>query len=215
MDNNKVNIVTLHGQIANHKSNEEISIPLLKDKSIDYLALGHIHQYQLEKLDNRGVYCYSGCLESRGFDEVGKKGFVLLEIDNNKVTSSFIESSIRTMHCFQVDISEVTSYPAIKNKVNELIINANEKDMVKIELTGTFKLNQEKYVKELENYLLDRFYFAKVKDESRLVIDPSEYEFEKSLKGEFIKQVKASNLEESLQNDIILCGIKALSGEEL
>ena len=54
----------------------------LKNKNIDYLALGHIHGYKEAPLDGRGKYCYPGCLEGRGFDECGKKGFVLLNIEN-------------------------------------------------------------------------------------------------------------------------------------
>jgi exonuclease SbcD len=48
---------------------EVISLKELKNKAIDYLALGHIHSYKMEQLDSRGVYCYPGCLEGRGFDE--------------------------------------------------------------------------------------------------------------------------------------------------
>ena len=54
-------------------------------KNIDYLALGHIHKYKQAELDQRGVYCYSGCLEGRGFDECGEKGFVLLDIDEESL----------------------------------------------------------------------------------------------------------------------------------
>ena len=81
-----VNIVAMHGQVAGYKSEERaelISLPLLTDKNVDYLALGHIHFYSANKLDERGIYAYSGCLDGRGFDETGKKGFVLLEIPND------------------------------------------------------------------------------------------------------------------------------------
>ena len=54
----------------------KIEVYELKNKNIDYLALGHVHKYKMEKLDNRGIYCYSGCLEGRGFDECGDKGCV-------------------------------------------------------------------------------------------------------------------------------------------
>ena len=46
LDNNCFNIVMLHGQEAQTKSRNEyqsISIRLLKNKGIDYLALGHVH----------------------------------------------------------------------------------------------------------------------------------------------------------------------------
>ena len=42
-----------------------------------------------------------------------------------------------------------------------------------------------------------------------------EKENEISLKGEFVREVKRSLLEESLQDDIIVLGIKALTGEDL
>ena len=97
---NDFNIVVLHGQEAIHKSkdkNVKISLRELKNKNIDYLALGHIHQYKREKLDSRGIYCYSGCLEGRGFDECGEQGFVVIDIDDEKYTlkSEFINMASR------------------------------------------------------------------------------------------------------------------------
>ena len=65
------NIVMMHGQIDRFGS--------FAGRNIDYLALGHIHKYKKGSIDSRGVYCYSGCLEARGFDECGEKGFVLLD----------------------------------------------------------------------------------------------------------------------------------------
>ena len=45
---------------------------LLKNRGIDYLALGHIHSYQTGPLDETGSYCYPGCLEGR-LDECGER----------------------------------------------------------------------------------------------------------------------------------------------
>ena len=92
----KFNIVVMHGQVAGYNSNEKaevISIPKLKEKNVDYLALGHIHSYQDGRLDARGAYAYAGCLEPRGFDELGAKGFVRLEVGQG-VSYVFEESSV-------------------------------------------------------------------------------------------------------------------------
>ena len=53
-----------------------------------------IHKYKKEKLDNRGVYCYSGCLEGRGFDECGEKGLktAVALLDNPKQQSEMSEN---------------------------------------------------------------------------------------------------------------------------
>ena len=55
----RYNIVMMHGPVANG----EISLSQLRDKNIDYLALGHIHLPSLnaERLDSRGHYRYCGC----------------------------------------------------------------------------------------------------------------------------------------------------------
>ncbi len=71
---------------------------MLRGKYIDYLALGHIHSYKKERLDDRGVYCYSGCLEGRGFDECGEKGFVLLDITEGKIHTEFVPIAKRMLH---------------------------------------------------------------------------------------------------------------------
>jgi DNA repair exonuclease SbcCD nuclease subunit len=94
-DARKFNIVMLHGQEADSESKDKaeiIPIKAFRNKGIDYMALGHIHAYKKEVLDARGIYCYPGCLEGRGFDECGEHGFVVLDIDveNGKFTHTFI-----------------------------------------------------------------------------------------------------------------------------
>ena len=104
------NIVTLHGQLGNYRSREQaenISLNDLKNKNIDYLALGHVHGFVQEALDNRGIYCYPGCLEGRGFDECGEKGFVLLDIDEqqHRATTTFVPIAARTLYTLEVDVT--------------------------------------------------------------------------------------------------------------
>ena len=62
----------------------------------------------------------------------------------------------------------------------------------------------------------DRFYYFEVKDTSRMAINPEDYKFDKTLKGEFIRTVSADeSLDEESREKIIACGINALMGEEL
>ena len=62
----KTNIVMLHGQLSRGHGDEDIDISKLRCRNIDYLALGHIHSFKSGRLDERGVYAYSGCFEGRG-----------------------------------------------------------------------------------------------------------------------------------------------------
>ena len=100
LEPNNLNIVVMHGQINQYdvKSKAEVvNLTKLKNKSIDYLALGHIHTYEKKPLDQRGVYCYAGCLEGRGFDECGEKGFVLLNIENKSIRTEFVSFAKRKL----------------------------------------------------------------------------------------------------------------------
>ena len=89
------NIVVLHGQIASVSGVDQVNLKRLQGENIDYLALGHIHSHSAEKLDSAGYYCYPGCLEGRGFDECGEKGFILLDITNGRLTALARQKSLR------------------------------------------------------------------------------------------------------------------------
>ena len=59
------------------------------------------------------------------------------------------------------------------------------------------------------------FYYEKVYDETSLLIKYSDYEKDVSLKGEFIRMVLNSDLDEAKKSEVIRCGIQALIGEEI
>ena len=212
---NGVNIVTLHGQISTQPGEELIALPKLKQKNIDYLALGHIHSYQTGKLDDRGIWCYCGCLEGRGFDELGPKGFVLVNVEDGTVNHEFVPFARRTMEEAAVDISDLTTVSQLLAAVQSAVQESSADSLIKVTLTGSYTLDTQKDLNFLKKMLEGRFYFLKIKDESRLKIEKETYEHDISLKGEFIRLVMASDRSDEEKEQIICCGIRALSGEEV
>ena len=210
-----MNIVMLHGQISTQAGQEQIALPLLKNKYIRYLALGHLHGYKKASLDLDGEYCYSGCLEGRGFDECGEKGFVLLEIDGSILNSRFVPFASRMLHELFVDISELETVTQILTAMKQAASGINQEDLVKFTLTGNCTLKTQKDISFLQKMLEEAFWFVKIKDESTLKIDRKSYEYDISLKGEFVRCVMASSCSQQEKNSIIACGIRALSGEEV
>lgn len=216
------NIVTLHGQIGEYRSAhqaENISLSELKNKNIDYLALGHVHSYVCEKLDARGVYCYSGCLEGRGFDECGQKGFVVLDIDEQtlKATTRNISCAARGCYTLSVDISDVLTTNEAAKRI-EAAINSKPypaSSLVKILLVGTQNVECELSVEYLTELFSDYYYLVKIENATTLKINYSDYEKDESLKGEFIRMVMNSDMDEEKKSKVIRCGIMALSGEEI
>ncbi len=215
----KTNILAMHGQIVGYKSQEKaevISLPKLKQKNIDYLALGHIHSYVKGQLDDRGSYAYSGCLDGRGFDELGEKGFVLLNCAGGKVESEFVPFSSRILYEFEYDVQAFeTFYKLTEYIVRDLNSKISDSSLVKIILKGQHKTDYFVDKFSLAKRLNETFFYAKVYDKTTLEINLNDYEFDKSVRGEFVRAVWESDLTQEEKNKIIMCGLSALKGEEI
>ena len=83
--------------------------------------------------------------------------------------------------------------------------------MLKGEITPDFNLDKQ----GLNSILNEKFFFAKVKDKTRLKINIEDYTQDKSVRGEFVRAVFASNLSEEEKSSILACGLSALCGEDL
>ena len=213
-----VNILLLHGQerkSAGVAGEDIIHLGRFKNKNIDYAALGHIHEHRVLRLDARGVAAYSGCLEGRGFDECGTKGYVLLEVEGSRVSHRFVPFATRTLHTVECDVTGFTSELDAEQRMLASVADIAAKDMVKVILTGARSAEAMLDLNHLRGVLAEKFYFAKIKDETRLSINDTDYAHDISLKGEFVRRVMASSLSENEKERVIACGFRALSGEEL
>lgn len=200
------NIAVLHGDI-----NSEIRLSALSGKRIDYLALGHLHAYSAGRIDGRGSYAYAGCPESRGFDEAGVKGICRIDTELHRFT--FVTGfSCRTMYELPIDVSDCGGYAEMRRAAMDALdaAGAMEKDMVKIVLRGVCRSESVRDTDQLAADLEGKFYFVKVRDESRMAIRAEEYRNDLSLKGEFVRRVLASGLSEEDCEKIITFGIRAM-----
>jgi DNA repair exonuclease SbcCD nuclease subunit len=203
-----INIVMMHGQITNLND--------YAGKNIDYIAMGHIHSNSCSRIDARGVHCYCGCLEARGFDECGTKGFILLETGESQgVEKKFVPFAKRTAHEINVDISEAVSTPQICSLIEDKLVAINHKDLVKIILTGSCDANLEMDTEYIKQLFSEEFFAFHLENQTELFRDISEFEQEISLRGEFVRLVMAGTMEESKKRDMIEYGIRALSGKRL
>ena len=215
LEQDNINFVVMHGQESTKPGIGYVCTPLLKDKNIDYLALGHFHSFKKNRLGRRGVYCYSGCLDGRGFDECGEKGFVLIEIDGNSVVSEFVPFSSRNLIEVPVDITGLITISEIKRKMEKAAKGISAESLVKFVLQGSYSLETQKDFRFLLPELQSKFFFVKIVDESKLAITIEEYKYDVSLKGEFIRMVLASKKSDQEKEQIIRYGIQALSGEDI
>jgi DNA repair exonuclease SbcCD nuclease subunit len=218
LDQNRCNIVVLHGQESDYPGGDKaeiINLALLRNKYIDYLALGHLHTYRQERLDDRGVYCYSGCLEGRGFDECGEKGFVLLEVEDNKITSTFVPIARRCLHEVVVEVDPQMRMPDMIAAAEKAVEDIPSEDLVKIILTGKTHMEVDVDMKRLLRSLKKDFFYIKGYDHTTVAIDYESFRNDKTLKGEFVRLMERQKMSEEERSAIIELGMRAILGEDL
>ncbi len=187
-----INIVMLHGSV-NENGDGDYGIPLsrLRGKNIDYIALGHIHKYSEERLDSRGVLCYSGTPEGRGFDELGvdergECGFVLLSCEG-ELLREFIPFAKRRVLLYEYDLSDCDSLTdAVEGAVST--VDAREADMVRLVFTGEASFDTNALC-DTARMRLSRYFACSVKNRTRIRIKAGDYETDPSLLGELVRTV--------------------------
>lgn len=211
LDKEKFNILMLHGD----ENYNHIKMDDYREKNIDYMALGHIHAFKKGIIDDRGVYCYPGCLEGRGFDECGEHGFVLIDIDEERRTFSmeFIPVAKRRMYQVSPDVSECTSDNEILHLLDRELADcgAGFNDYIKVVLKGNISSDRSINTLYITDYLQEKYEYAKVYDETDTLHDDYAYDESISLKGEFVRLVKNSDETEEDKAAILKMGISVIT----
>ena len=220
-DKNRYNILMLHQPInATDEYFNGVYTNNLQGRNIDYLALGHIHAKQEGKIDNRGIWQYSGCLEGKSFNDavkIGeKKGFYLLDINGQKFKREFIPFSKYDYRKIELTITPDVNHFQIMQKVDEIASKLSKTDLVKIILKGKHTEDNPVQVELIKQNLYGKFFYLDIVDETTTLYDFESYKDDKlSLKSEFLKEVFASNLTDLEKEKIATIGLSALKEEDI
>ncbi len=213
LDKDKLNIVMLHGDVSDSVGLNKVNLSKLKGKGIDYLALGHYHSFKAGKIDDRGTFAYSGCLEGRGYDETGEKGFVLIDIED-KLSYEFIPFSNRKISLVSVDVTGLNDAYSVYLRAKE-VCDFSLNDIYRVELVGEVDASVDGLSSDLAKYLAETVKFVDVKDNTKKKINVEKYAGDTSVVGEFVREVYASDFSDEEKARIIAYGLKALSGGEI
>ncbi len=220
---NYINIMTIHGDISNTDDGNEynpITIKDIENSKLDYIAIGHRHNYSGILRENNTYYAYAGCPQGRGFDELGDKGVILGEITKGAVDLSFVRTSKRNYYVEEIDISNSVSYEEVRLKILSAIDKEErENNLYKIILKGEV----ESYINLREDIILEKikndFYFVKVIDKTEVKLDFDKISKDYSIKGVYAKKLLEKMKEEDCNNEILQMalklGIQSLSQEEV
>ena len=217
------NILMLHGALREGgpevQDEQGISLKQLSRYPIHYLALGHIHKREEGKYGSL-YYIYPGCLQGRGFDEEGEKGFYYLEIEEEtkEIKSEFIPLKEGEFRVIELFLTEEDGTLDTEEKIRESLKKegAEAKDSLRIILKGEKRAEEERNLRYLEKQLEGEYAYIEIKDETKLTLRKEEFIHEKGLKGEFLRMVSESeSLSEEEKEKLMILGIGLLQGEEL
>ena len=105
----------------------------LKELGFDYVALGHIHKLDYNTEKNQRIV-YPGSTISLGFDELGKHGMIVGELDKENIKLEFKEMDNKEFKEMELDVSNTNSEEELIEKINNL--NLEENTYYKIILIG-------------------------------------------------------------------------------
>ena len=221
------NILLLHGALYQGtpkgeavQGEEGIFLKNLEKLPLSYIALGHIHKGGEGKLNNGALWAYPGCLQGRGFDEEGERGFLYLKVEEEKkeIRKEFISIKQGEFRILEIELLEDEGTLACLKKIEVEMEKAGivKEDSLRIILKGKKGLEQERNLRYLQLQLQDSVFFLEIRDECELSWNREEAMKEKSLKGEFLRVLAAAdNLSKEEQEEIIALGMGLLQGGEL
>lgn len=201
------------------QNEQGISLKQLSRYPIHYLALGHIHKREEGKYGSL-YYIYPGCLQGRGFDEEGEKGFYYLEIEEEtkEIKAEFVPLKEGAFRIVTIFLSEEDGTLDAEEKIRESLKKegVDAKDSLRIILKGEKRAGEERNLRYLEKQLEEEYAYIEIKEETKLKLRKEEFIHEKGLKGEFLRMVSESeSLSEEEKEKLMILGIGLLQGEEL
>ncbi|MCL2843741.1 MAG: DNA repair exonuclease [Oscillospiraceae bacterium] len=187
-DKGKINLMTLHGQVGGTAEGvyNPITTEQIAASRLDYLALGHEHQYSGLQKAGDTYYAYSGCALGRGFDEEGPRGVVIAEVGKGSVSQRFIPLGGRQYLTLAVDL---TDKPNLAHAIAEALPSGTEQDIARIVLAGEFAGAID--TAAITTALSDRFFHLTVRDETRIQQDIWAKAEEDTLRGLFLRKMRA------------------------
>lgn len=191
LNKEKINILVCHGDTTSASSTSgPISKRDIAESGFDYIALGHIHKATGLLSENGVSYAYPGCIEGRGFDELGYKGAMFGTIEKGNVDMKSYRFSKSRYEWITVDISNATE----KHEALEIIRNAIKPYSDDTALRLTLKGELKNAFVILPNEIgkgCEYPYFIEIIDETNLVPDFGELEKNNTLKGIFCRKISS------------------------
>jgi len=184
----KLHFGLLHGELEGAENRyDSLRKEELAASGLAYLALGHIHRRMEPRRFGLTLCAWPGCIEGRGFDELGEKGFYEGTVDDaGQISLTFVPFARRRYEILEVDVTGRNPRAAVEAALPD----DTAAHLYRILLTGETGEGGADAA-GLTEALADRFYALEIRDHTRMAEDVWKRAEEDSLRGLFLRELRA------------------------
>lgn len=210
-----IELMVLHGDLAPASRYNAISTEDIANSGLTYLALGHVHSFSGIRKAGKTCYAYPGCLEGRGFDELGPKGFIRGEVTKDECALDFVPLATRQYRVIEADLSAADDALAAARAA---VGQGSERDIARLVLKGEYSGDIDE--KAILDAFSDKFFHLTLKNLTRPRRGLWDGAGDDTLTGLFLADLKSryeESADEESRDAILLaarCGLAALEGRE-
>lgn len=194
---NRINLLCAHADLSSPLSPyAPTTKEALAGTGMDYIALGHIHACSgLDKIGDT-YYAYCGCLEGRGFDELGYKGALYLEMEKENGILS-LQASEKVFSFGRYEIARVDLTGARTEEEALMTIRTYLKDnkllgadtTLRLILCGIISPKITRLERDCSAMLESLVYALEIKDTTSPLLDSDTLLSDVSIRGAFYRQL--------------------------
>lgn len=183
-DNYKTGLI--HGSTVNIQDDSDpensyrpITKQQINKSGLDYIALGHFHDFL--EMDSKVKCCYCGSPEGLSFKNNYTNCVLIVEFQNEGVKVKKHETAIRQFENQTIDCTKLEDDSQIRKTLQD---NANQNKILRLTLKGNPGLDLSIDKDSLEKEFYDKYFFLKIKDNIHIPQDLNEDE---TIRGQFIR----------------------------
>ena len=137
----------------------------------------------------------------------------MLETVARHLVSTFVPAAKRKLQEVVTEVKESYTEQEIMAQIQGQLTAISSQNLIKIVLKGQISPECDLDLLWMKQKLESDYYFLKIKDQTKVAVRAEDYQYDRSLKGEFVRLVQETDLSEEDQSEILKLGIQALKGE--
>lgn len=221
IDDGKINILLHHGDIDQPRSPYcPLSTEALADSGFDYVALGHVHKgTEILHVGKNTGYAYCGCIEGRDFGETGYKGAIIGNIEKDGLNLKRVRICGKRYEVESFDVTGEENFAETAKRIADKCSVYGDDTFLRVELNG---LTTEEFSanEDILRQYLPAVSYLEIKDKTSPTLNIERLKNDKSLAGEFYRQLEESlNSENEKEKETAFLalkyGLRAIYGMEI